>query len=407
MNNVNPIMCASSFFMLMFLLVSSTCYGESTSEYAAISPEELESLKNRISLLEKQSEGGFLSRKKKWFELSGELELEYRDSQGDGSEIDRQVGYMGIDKVVLSPKVRIDEDVKLSLSFIYTTDGTEVDKAYITFKDLWLDSSLVVGFDDRFFYRGGTQRKTEGSPLIRSAYFRVNEYQVTWSGKKNIFNWHASISQGIKLGKKQPGEDSSYKFLADRSQDNKGEKNQNKAISAGFGVKNKIGKSAKYDVMAFFYNAKLTDDDIAVLQGIAGYQGGDDDDAKRIAGGYFTYQIGGFDFDTMYVKSKDGELDRDGWYVRTAYKVKVAGWKTFNAYDFVLRYDELNIDLPAVDGTSFSETATWDRTQTTAAVIIDMYKYTKLKLEYYINDEETGGDDVSNDEFLAQLEVKF
>ena len=397
MIRINLIKKSAFFLMIMLLLPLSKGFAE--SEKLMVDANEFEALKKRISSLEENSKRGFLSRKKKWFELSGELELEYRQTTGDAPGLDKQVDYMGIDKVVLSPKIKIDENVKLSLSFIYNTDGTELDKAYMTFKKLWLGSSLVVGLDDRFFYRGGTQRKTEGSPLIRSAYFRGTEYQLTWSGKKNIFNWHVSLSQGMQLGKKQASEDSSYKFLADRSQDKKGEHNQNKAVSAGLGAKSRIGKSGKYDVMAFVYNAKLSEEDIAVLQGITGYGADEDADSKTITGMYFTYQQGGFDFDTSYVKSKDGKLDRNGWYIRTAYKV--------SDYDFVLRYDELNVDLNAVEGTSFSQTATWDRTQTTAAVIIDLYKYTKLKLEYYLNDEETGGDDVSNDEFLAQLEVKF
>jgi len=41
------------------------------------------------------------------------------------------------------------------------------------------------------------------------------------------------------------------------------------------------------------------------------------------------------------------------------------------------------------------------------AVIIDILKDSKLKLEYYINDEDIGGKDIDNNEFLMQLEIKF
>jgi hypothetical protein len=68
-----------------------------------------------------------------------------------------------------------------------------------------------------------------------------------------------------------------------------------------------------------------------------------------------------------------------------------------------LRYDDLDVDM----GKDSTDSLTWDRNQITLAVIIDILKDSKLKLEYYINDEDIGGKDIDNNEFLMQLEIKF
>jgi len=385
----------------------ATIAENNNNSLSAQDQQRLDALEKKVAELTKVKSSGFESRKNKWFEIGGELELEYRDSQGNTEETDRQVGYMDIDKVVLVPKVTVDENASLSLSLVFNREGVEVDKAYLEMKKLWLNSALLIGLDDRFFYRGGTHRKTEGSPLIRSAFFRGTEHQIAWSGKQGWLYWNTALAQGFKLGAKQPSEDSAYKMLADKPQGKKEETNRNKTISAGLGLKGKLGPIGKIDIMGFAYRGKLSVDDIKILQGITGYGATESDDTKRIMGGYFTLSLANLTLDTMYVKAQDGVLKRDGWYIRPSIKVNIPGWKRFNAFELVARYGRLNVDLPAVPGTDFSETATWDREQLTGALIIDLYKHTKLKLEYYVNKEVTGGSEIANNELLAQLEVKF
>ena len=54
-----------------------------------------------------------------------------------------------------------------------------------------------------------------------------------------------------------------------------------------------------------------------------------------------------------------------------------------------------------------TDSLTWDRNQITLVVIIDILQHSKLKLDYYINDKDIGGEDIGNNVFLMQLEVKF
>ena len=56
---------------------------------------------------------------------------------------------------------------------------------------------------------------------------------------------------------------------------------------------------------------------------------------------------------------------------------------------------------------------TWDRQLFVGALLIDILENTKLKLEYYVINELTGGtsedksDTTKDNTFLAQFEVKF
>ena len=50
---------------------------------------------------------------------------------------------------------------------------------------------------------------------------------------------------------------------------------------------------------------------------------------------------------------------------------------------------------------------TWNRKRYTLALLNHIEERLILKLEYAINDEETGGEKPDNNEFLAQIEYKF
>ncbi len=75
----------------------------------------------------------------------------------------------------------------------------------------------------------------------------------------------------------------------------------------------------------------------------------------------------------------------------------------FTGFEFLVRYEDYNVDLTR-DPT---DSRTWDRETVTLAVLTDVVKNTKIKTEFYINEESTGGPDVDNNEVLVQLEIKF
>jgi len=115
------------------------------------------------------------------------------------------------------------------------------------------------------------------------------------------------------------------------------------------------------------------------------------------------YNLGGFEVQTQYISAKDGELERRGWYIQPLYKIPV-GAKYLKSVTPFFRYGELDTrKIPAV----FSDPLTWDRQKVTLALIADLIDQVKLKFEYKMNDEDTGGGEVDNDEFVGQLEMKF
>ncbi len=96
-------------------------------------------------------------------------------------------------------------------------------------------------------------------------------------------------------------------------------------------------------------------------------------------------------------------MDRYGWYLQPSYKVKLKDRDIFTGFEFLVRYEDYNVDLTR-DPT---DSRTWDRETVTLAVLTDVVKNTKIKTEFYINEESTGGPDVDNNEVLVQLEIKF
>jgi len=102
--------------------------------------------------------------------------------------------------------------------------------------------------------------------------------------------------------------------------------------------------------------------------------------------------------------AEDGALERRGWFVQPSYRIyENASWKWFKAYELVYRYSDLDLDLPRL----VTNTLTWDRQQHVVGLLVTVFPSTTLKIEYNFNDEDTGGADVKNDEFLTQLEVKW
>ena len=50
---------------------------------------------------------------------------------------------------------------------------------------------------------------------------------------------------------------------------------------------------------------------------------------------------------------------------------------------------------------------TWNRTMVTFALGYDITSYAKLKFEYYILNEKTGGGSVDDNQMLVQLKLNF
>ena len=90
-----------------------------------------------------------------------------------------------------------------------------------------------------------------------------------------------------------------------------------------------------------------------------------------------------------YIISKDGFLDRDGFYVETRKSFRPS-YLSNKPLLILARYGGLNIEPGGTWEAQLDDPHTWDRTMLTLAAVYNLTEYAKIKLEYYITGEETG-----------------
>lgn len=344
------------------------------------------------------SAGWLSSNKGMRFRLGGELEFEYVDTQNDAG-IGQPSGHFQIDKFTLKPHVRIAGNIILESLLLFKVDGAYASEAYVIFSGLPLNSSLKIGLDDRFIDEK-PGRKTEGFSLIDTVFARDDELALTWNGQHGNSYWVMSLSNGLELAQQSPSEDKSYKLIHDNRQT--GDVNDNKEVGFGVGWKRPLSRECLMSVFVFGYTARLSRKDIDFLQDIKGY-GTSESNKNNMYGVIMEYGLKGLSLGGKYIRARDGALDRYGWFAQVSCKIGLDRRKLFTAVSPLIRHGHLNVDLPHVP----SDPLTWDRDMTTLALLIEVTRNVILKAEYYLNGETTGRDDVNNDEFLLQLEVKF
>lgn len=225
--------------LIMSLGISVSAEDEQNSSNKHPTVEE------RLKTLEKEQkelkDRGLLSLKDKRFKLGGELELEFvateRSKNTLADETDRPEGHFQLDKFDLMPRANLTDDIYLEALLLFKTDTTKIFEVYAHFSNLPLNSFLRAGIDDRFIK---PNRKTEGHPLLGTAFWRGDDLGIFMGDEFSNFYWRLSLTQGWKLSSKQPFEDASYKLIYE-TQDFKGDHNIEKAF--GLGTDFKLGKA--------------------------------------------------------------------------------------------------------------------------------------------------------------------
>ncbi|MFQ5597925.1 MAG: hypothetical protein ACE5GK_07730 [Nitrospiria bacterium] len=345
-------------------------------------------------------------------EIGGELELEWIDSQSNGRskkapDIDTKKGQLeesnnsvprfSIDKIVVSPKVSFDAGIVLKADLELNPDkAVKVDEAWILIPDLPLDTWIKIGLEDVFIK---PSRKTESYPIVGHAYWQDEDLGLFMGGERDRFYWRLSLSNSRRLKDRQASEDATFPIPT--YDDDNVEKNTNKQIGFGLGFDHAFKEGHWVDILPFYYHSELSDADRAYLETISTYPGGSNDD-QRLYGVNLDYRLRAFSFFGQYIRSEDGEMDRWGGYIQPSFKQKL-GMKRLKSLEFLLRWEVYEVDLLR----DASDARTWDRQTTTLAVISEIVHGFKIKTEYYINDEETGGPEFDNNELLFQYEMKF
>ena len=357
--------------------------------------------KIRIEIAEKKADS-LISLKGADLQLGGELEIEFRDTQKDSGISDPKARFQ-LDKFVLKPVATFrDSNISLKGEIEFYDGSAKFANGGVYFKHLPLDSQIFAGLKNRFI---SASRKTEVYPLLGTAMWRYEQLQVNWQAKQDPFYWGVSFGEGLRLSTKQVAEDSSYKMLRDNR--NVSHKTGHPEYGVKLGVKHVLGYLGNINLLGFGFFSELDSTDIALLKSKLSSYTSNSDTMQRYGGRMvYKYKFNKLKELTLVAEGaqfEDGVLERTGWYAQASHKWKFK--KTyFCSFEPLIRYGQLDTDSTK----SFSKSCSWDREMSTVALITELAKNVKLKIEYCINDEKTGSDkDVDNDELLVQLEYKF
>ena len=374
-------------------------------------------------------------------EVSGEVEVEFIDVEGKGGaqyrdefilKVDYRSPFVEIDKTVLDFKLLYTQDLTYNFSLRFDDDKAYADKHFLKYKKG--NSTLEFGKNRPLI---ALKRKTEGYPLIGTAYWKGRQYHLDYQKEFSSFSFGASIALKRLIGYDAAAEDKSFEMMVYDDT----EKIDGQTLEFGFRGETSF-KPIK--LQGWYYFGKLVDDEewkARLHYDFDYYANIEDDqvlsDSAYVGhfwyGGRAEYALGAIFSRAEYIYSEDGFLPRHGYYLETSTSFD---FLSFENIFVLLRLGELKID-PMRQTNSFlnpyrndydksllenddednerfypllKDPQTWNRTMITFALGYDITSYAKLKLEYYVLDEETGDDtqpSVKDDQMLIQLKFNF
>lgn len=339
------------------------------------------------------------------FRLGGRVQFEYFDSENESLLPSARTEHPGGSFHTDELAIYLDADFKnnIRLHTRYDIDGEDegLVEAYVDFEELPLNSELRVGLQDRFFRPG---RYTEAYPLTGIAFWRGRVLGATWKTQYDPFYTYLSVTNGTALDDRRLGEDDSAEMISDN--DTEYDMNGDKEVSLGIGLDLDFDQYGRLDLMGFGLSGELSEDDVTFLQTDAPGYGFSTDNDKELAGVNLDYKIDEWDFFAQAIGGRDGEMERFSWYTELSYKFDIEGMRYLNSIRPLVRYSELDANLTP-QAYMRNGSLTWDREQWLFAVIAELVDNVSFRAEYALNEEDTGGPDINNNELLFQLEVRF
>lgn len=335
--------------------------------------------------------------------LGGEVEMEFIDVEGPGGfsnqdltvkKVKNRSPHMRIDKAILSAKVDYSENLSYSFEFRFGDQDAYIDKHYARLNVPSINTQFEIGKNKPMI---AISRKTEGYPLIGTAFWKGREYHITSETKTNIgpLKLTGGLSFAMKraLGTDDAAEDKSFKMLV---YDNYNSKDgQTFEYGAALGL-----EAFGFSTQGWYYTGELIDDfDWKMSLGfLSGYNefakvtpGVEKDDLTHyLYGGRVGFDRGGIHARAEYIKAMDGYLPRSGHYVEVSYQIKL---KQETSIKPIVRVGELNLDLLSP---SLGDPATWGRSMTTVGLLTQLNDFLSMKIEYYLLGETTGGEKTTN-----------
>ena len=374
-------------------------------------------------------------------EVSGEVEVEFINVEGKGGaqyrdtfiqKVDYRSPFVRIDKTVLDFKLLYTNNLTYNFSLRFDDDGAYADKHFLKYKKG--NSTLEFGKNRPLI---ALKRKTEGYPLIGTAYWKGRQYHLDYEKRFSSSALGASIALKRLMGYDAAAEDKSF-FM---SVYDDAETIDGQTLEFGFRGETSF-KPIK--LQGWYYFGKLVDDEEwknRLHSDFDNYAKIENDTvlSKNAYVGHFWYggraefALGNILSRAEYIFSEDGFLPRHGFYLETSTSFD---FLSFENVFVLLRLGELKIDPMRQTSTFLNpyrndynksllepsdendkrfypwlkDPHTWDRTMVTFALGYDITSYAKLKLEYYVVDEVTGDSDqpkVKDDQLLVQLKFNF
>ena len=374
-------------------------------------------------------------------EVSGEVEVEFIDVEGKGGaqyrdefiqKVDYRSPFVEIDKTVLDFKLLYTQDLTYNFSLRFDDDKAYADKHFLKYKKG--NSILEFGKNRPLI---ALKRKTEGYPLIGTAYWKGRQYHLDYQKEFTSFSFGASIALKRLIGYDAAAEDKSFEMMVYDDT----EKIDGQTLEFGFRGETSF-KPIK--LQGWYYFGKLVDDEewkARLHYDFDYYANIEDDqvlsDSAYVGhfwyGGRAEYALGKIFSRAEYIYSEDGFLPRHGYYLETSTsfdflsfenifvlfrlgELKIDPLRQTNSFlnPYRNNYDKSLLENDDEDNERFypllKDPQTWNRTMITFALGYDITSYAKLKLEYYVLDEETGDNtqpDVKDDQMLIQLKFNF
>ncbi|MDC3166243.1 hypothetical protein OA955_00645 [Candidatus Marinimicrobia bacterium] len=374
-------------------------------------------------------------------EVSGEVEVEFIDVEGKGGaqyrdefiqKVDYRSPFVEIDKTVLDFKLLYTQDLTYNFSLRFDDDKAYADKHFLKYKKG--NSTLEFGKNRPLI---ALKRKTEGYPLIGTAYWKGRQYHLDYQKEFSSFSFGASIALKRLIGYDAAAEDKSFEMMVYDDT----EKIDGQTLEFGFRGETSF-KPIK--LQGWYYFGKLVDDEewkARLHYDFDYYANIEDDqvlsDSAYVGhfwyGGRAEYALGKIFSRAEYIYSEDGFLPRHGYYLETSTsfdflsfenifvlfrlgELKIDPMRQTNSFlnPYRNNYDKSLLENDDEDNERFypllKDPQTWNRTMITFALGYDITSYAKLKLEYYVLDEETGDNtqpDVKDDQMLIQLKFNF
>ena len=374
-------------------------------------------------------------------EVSGEVEVEFIDVEGKGGaqyrdefiqKVDYRSPFVEIDKTVLDFKLLYTDNLTYNFSLRFDDDGAYADKHFLNYKKE--NSKLEFGKNRPLI---ALKRKTEGYPLIGTAYWKGRQYHLDYEKRFSSSSFGASIALKRLIGYDAAAEDKSFEMMV--YDDTK--KIDGQTIEFGFRGEKTLNP---LKIQGWYYFGKLVDDEEwkARLHYDFDYYANIENDqvlSQDAYVGHFWYggraelTLGRILSRAEYIYSEDGFLPRNGYYLETSTtfdflslenifvlfrlgELKIDPMRQTDSFLNPYRnsYDKSLLENDDEDNERFypllKDPQTWNRTLLTFALGYDLTSYAKLKLEYYILDEETGDNtqpSVNDDQMLVQLKFNF